>query len=62
MPLRRNMASRKMAKELRHTMKPWIEVAPPLFDHFPLKYSNPPKLATIKEEKAGEFDDDDDDE
>ncbi|KAJ0084883.1 hypothetical protein Patl1_30697 [Pistacia atlantica] len=41
-------------------MKPWIEVAPSLFDHFPLKYSNPPKLETIKEEKAEEFEEEDD--
>ncbi|GKV08289.1 hypothetical protein SLE2022_197360 [Rubroshorea leprosula] len=40
-----------MAKELRHTMKPWIEVAPSLIDS-PYKSPNSPKLETIREERA----------
>ena len=43
-----------MAKGLRHTMKPWIELAPTLLD-FPLRVSNSPKLATIQEERYKEL-------
>ncbi|KAJ0020983.1 hypothetical protein Pint_32169 [Pistacia integerrima] len=50
-----------MAKELRRTMKPWIEVAPSLLN-FPRKCSNAPKLETIREERAEEYDDEEDDE
>lgn len=49
-----------MAKELRRTMKPWIEVAPSLLN-FPWKSSNAPKLETIREERAEEYDDEEDD-
>lgn len=38
-----------MAKDLRHMMKPWIEVAPSLIE-LPLIASNAPKLETIREE------------
>lgn len=38
-------------------MKPWIEVAPPLFE-LPLKPSCAPKLEPILEERAEEFDED----
>ncbi|KAK7817520.1 60s ribosomal protein l12-3 [Quercus suber] len=50
-----------MAKQLRYTMKPWIEVAPSLLD-FPLRPSNAPALETIVEERAEENDDDNNDE
>ena len=50
-----------MAKQVRHTMKPWIEVAPSLLD-FPLRPSNAPALETIVEERAEENDDDNNDE
>lgn len=40
-------------------MKPWMEVAPALLE-FPLKCSNPPKLETIVEERAEEYEDDND--
>lgn len=42
-----------MARELRHTMKPWIEVVPSLLE-FPWKPSNTPKLETILEDRAEE--------
>ncbi|KAL4292596.1 hypothetical protein HN51_042939 [Arachis hypogaea] len=48
-----------MARELRQKMQPWIEVAPLLLD-FPWKPSNSPKLETIFEERAEEFDGEDD--
>ncbi|KAM2457544.1 hypothetical protein ACFX1W_006439 [Malus domestica] len=48
-----------MPKELVHTRKPWIEVAPSLLD-FPWKGSSSPKLETI-EERVEEYNDDDDD-
>ncbi|KAJ0084882.1 hypothetical protein Patl1_30696 [Pistacia atlantica] len=38
-----------MARDLRHVMKPWIEVAPPLTG-LPRIASNAPKLETIREE------------
>ncbi|KAJ1425962.1 hypothetical protein SESBI_10689 [Sesbania bispinosa] len=42
-----------MERELRHTMKPWIEVAPSLLE-FPWKPSNTPKLETILEDEGEE--------
>lgn len=49
-----------MARELRQTMKPWMEVAPSLLE-FPWKPSNTPKLETILEEDtAEEFDGEED--
>ncbi|KAI4334400.1 hypothetical protein L6164_019098 [Bauhinia variegata] len=45
-------------KELRHTMKPWIEVAPMLID-FPCKLPSTPKLETILEERPEAEEDDD---
>lgn len=48
-----------MARERMHTVKPWIEVAPSLLD-FPWKPSNAPKLETIFEDGAEEFDGEED--
>lgn len=48
-----------MAKDLRHRMKPWIEVAPSLIV-FPTKSSSTPTLETIREERAEDYEDDDD--
>lgn len=49
-----------MARELsRHTMKPWMEVAPTLLD-FHRKPSTTPKLETILEDTAEEFDSEED--
>ncbi|XP_027344255.1 uncharacterized protein LOC113856581 [Abrus precatorius] len=44
-----------MARDLGHTMKPWIEVAPSLLV-YPWKPSNTPKLETIFEERDEELD------
>ncbi|KAK9175856.1 hypothetical protein WN944_027866 [Citrus x changshan-huyou] len=44
---------------LRHRMKPWIEVAPSLIA-FPTKSSSTPTLETIREERAEDYEDDDD--
>ncbi|KAK8584553.1 hypothetical protein V6N13_138512 [Hibiscus sabdariffa] len=51
----------EMARELKYMMKPWIEAAPPSLIDFPSRASNIPKLETIKEERAEEEYEDDDD-
>ncbi|KAK8491745.1 hypothetical protein V6N11_029807 [Hibiscus sabdariffa] len=51
----------RMARELKYMMKPWIEAAPPSLIDFPSRASNIPKLETIKEERAEEEYEDDDD-
>lgn len=49
-----------MAKVHRHSVKPWLEVAPSLID-LPLKCSCAPNLETIREGTSEEYEDDDDD-
>ncbi|KAL4279148.1 hypothetical protein GQ457_03G043910 [Hibiscus cannabinus] len=51
----------EMARELKYMMKPWIEAAPSSLIGFPSRASNIPKLETIKEERAEEEYEDDDD-
>ncbi|OMO67464.1 hypothetical protein CCACVL1_20506 [Corchorus capsularis] len=47
-------------REVKQMMKPWIEASPALIG-FPLRPSNAPKLETIREERAEEHEDYEDD-